>query len=230
MASVKNVGVEFFGKRSLQTFRLLESLSFEDMEEWENWSPNGEFPNLHELSIENCPKLLGKLPNHLPLLKKLLVLRRQVFLLLNVCMKARPTKVRKLNIPGASSTHKIDSTLQSKIKEVTGRFNEIVTRKDQLNLKETADGRSHSKTGVPAPTSVLTEPEPQGRDKDKEAVVDLLVEKVLVEDCPRLVAFKNVLDKFMGVNLDGPKPKAFKNVLDKFMGVNLDGPKPKAGD
>jgi hypothetical protein len=55
MASVKNVGVEFFGKGSLQPFRLLESLSFEDMEEWENWSSNGEFPNLHELSIENCP-------------------------------------------------------------------------------------------------------------------------------------------------------------------------------
>jgi hypothetical protein len=73
MASVKNDGVVFFGKGSSQPFRLLETLSFEDMEEWENWSPNGEFPNLHELSIENCPKLLGKLPNHLPLLKKLLV-------------------------------------------------------------------------------------------------------------------------------------------------------------
>jgi hypothetical protein len=91
--------------------------------------------------------------------------------------QARPSKVRKLNIPSASSTRKIDSTLQSKIKEVTDRFNEIVTRKDQLNLKETADGRSHSNTGVPAPTSVLTEPEPHvyGRGKDKEAVVELLV-------------------------------------------------------
>jgi soluble cytochrome b562 len=91
--------------------------------------------------------------------------------------QARPTKVRKLNIPVASSSRKIDSTLQSKIKEVTDRFNEIVTRKDQLNLKETADGRSHSKTGVLAPTSVLTEPEPHvyGRGKDKEAVVELLV-------------------------------------------------------
>ncbi|KAE8038302.1 hypothetical protein FH972_010827 [Carpinus fangiana] len=54
MASVKNDGVVFFGKGSSQPFRLLETLSFEDMEEWENWSPNGEFPNLHELSIENC--------------------------------------------------------------------------------------------------------------------------------------------------------------------------------
>ena len=43
------------------------------MEEWENWSPNREFRHLHELCITNCPKLLGKLPNHFPLLEKVSV-------------------------------------------------------------------------------------------------------------------------------------------------------------
>jgi hypothetical protein len=36
------------------------------MAEWEKWSPNGEFPHLRELSITNCSKLLGELPNHFP--------------------------------------------------------------------------------------------------------------------------------------------------------------------
>ncbi|XP_059440936.1 putative disease resistance RPP13-like protein 1 [Corylus avellana] len=68
--------------------------------------------------------------------------------------QARPSKLRKLNIVGASSsTHKIDSTLLSKITKLTDRFNGIVTQKDKLNLKETADGR----------------------DKDKKAILELLV-------------------------------------------------------
>ncbi|XP_059453291.1 putative disease resistance RPP13-like protein 1 [Corylus avellana] len=73
MTSVKNVGAEFSGGSCSQPFKSLETLCFKDMEEWESWSPNGEFPNLVELSIKNCPKLLGKLPNPLPLLKKVLV-------------------------------------------------------------------------------------------------------------------------------------------------------------
>jgi hypothetical protein len=71
--SVTNVGHEFYGKGCSQPFKSLETLHFESMGEWENWSPNGEFPHLRELSIKYCPKLLGQLPNHLPLLKKVLV-------------------------------------------------------------------------------------------------------------------------------------------------------------
>jgi hypothetical protein len=75
MATVKNVGHEFYGEGCSQTFRSLETLCFEDMEEWENWSPNGEFPHLRELSIINCPKLLGTLPNHLPSLQNVVIER-----------------------------------------------------------------------------------------------------------------------------------------------------------
>ncbi|KAF5445500.1 hypothetical protein F2P56_034547 [Juglans regia] len=66
MANVKSVGSEFCGCN-------LETLHIHDMEEWENWSPCEEFPNLLELSIRNCPKLLGKLPNNLPLLNKVVI-------------------------------------------------------------------------------------------------------------------------------------------------------------
>ncbi|XP_018807568.2 putative disease resistance protein At3g14460 [Juglans regia] len=66
MAKVKSVGFEFCGSN-------LETLHFHDMEKWENWNPCEEFPNLHELSLLNCPKLLGKLPNNHPLLNKVVI-------------------------------------------------------------------------------------------------------------------------------------------------------------
>ncbi|XP_062173783.1 putative disease resistance RPP13-like protein 1 [Alnus glutinosa] len=75
MASVKNVGDEFYGGSCSQPFESLETLYFVDMEEWESWSPNGEFPHLHELSIRNCPKLLGNLPIHLPSLQNVVIER-----------------------------------------------------------------------------------------------------------------------------------------------------------
>ncbi|KAG6673006.1 hypothetical protein I3842_16G088400 [Carya illinoinensis] len=48
----------------------LKNLWIRDMKEWEHWSPCEEFPNLRELYLRKCPKLLGKLPNNIPLLNK----------------------------------------------------------------------------------------------------------------------------------------------------------------
>ncbi|KAG2664582.1 hypothetical protein I3760_16G088600 [Carya illinoinensis] len=71
MANVKSVGPEFCGGNCFaQCFRSLETLHFYHMKEWENWTPCEEFPNLRELSLIRCWKLLGKLPNNLPLLNK----------------------------------------------------------------------------------------------------------------------------------------------------------------
>ncbi|KAG7980355.1 hypothetical protein I3843_05G179000 [Carya illinoinensis] len=69
MASMKNMGPEVCGDGSSQPFRSLETLNFQNMVEWENWSPCEAFSNLRELSIKNCPKLSGNLPNHLPSLE-----------------------------------------------------------------------------------------------------------------------------------------------------------------
>jgi Leucine-rich repeat (LRR) protein len=72
-ASVKNIGPEFYGDGCSQPFRSLETLHFENMQEWENWIPYEEFPKLRKLSITRCPKLVGKLPNHLPLLENIVI-------------------------------------------------------------------------------------------------------------------------------------------------------------
>jgi hypothetical protein len=73
VASVENIGPEFYGDDCSQPFRSLETLHFENMQEWENWIPYGEIPKLRKLSITRCPKLVGMLPNHLPLLENIVI-------------------------------------------------------------------------------------------------------------------------------------------------------------
>ncbi|XP_075643578.1 putative disease resistance RPP13-like protein 1 [Castanea sativa] len=73
MSKVQTIGPEFYGEGCLTPFRFLEKLHFEDMQEWQDWIPcgveYGDFPCLRELFISQCPKLQGKLPNHLPSLE-----------------------------------------------------------------------------------------------------------------------------------------------------------------
>jgi hypothetical protein len=77
MTKVESVGPEFYGESGLKPFQSLETLRFEDMQEWKDWIPCGneyeEFSCLRELSISRCPKLQGKLPYHLPSLEKICV-------------------------------------------------------------------------------------------------------------------------------------------------------------
>ncbi|KAB2594930.1 disease resistance protein [Pyrus ussuriensis x Pyrus communis] len=82
MKFVMSIGVEFYGGNGAclsQPFQSLKKLEFKKMPEWEEWlsSPGrGQspgFPRLEELILENCPKLRGNLPDHLPSLKKLWV-------------------------------------------------------------------------------------------------------------------------------------------------------------
>ncbi|XVF23567.1 hypothetical protein REPUB_Repub13aG0049900 [Reevesia pubescens] len=69
---VVRVGDEFYGNGT-KPFGSLESVSFEDMSEWEEWfcSSDEAFCLLQELSIRKCPKLTKSLPMHLPSLTKL---------------------------------------------------------------------------------------------------------------------------------------------------------------
>ncbi|KAL7234991.1 hypothetical protein ACSBR1_018464 [Camellia fascicularis] len=77
MSAIKHLGCEFYGQQcGAKPFRSLERLSFEFMPEWENWSAFETegvqpFGHLSELSIINCPKLVGRLPNDLPCLNSL---------------------------------------------------------------------------------------------------------------------------------------------------------------
>ncbi|CAN0916928.1 Putative disease resistance RPP13-like protein 1 [Linum grandiflorum] len=77
--SIRAVGSEFcVSVTSMEMpFRSLRTLEFEDMPEWEEWTPfveeseGGRFPLLEELCLTNCPKLKQTLPSHLPSLQLL---------------------------------------------------------------------------------------------------------------------------------------------------------------
>ncbi|KAF8039218.1 hypothetical protein BT93_B1696 [Corymbia citriodora subsp. variegata] len=74
--AICTVGSEFYGTES--PFLSLMTLEFEDMPLWEDWSHcigtrevGVLFPCLEHLVIRNCPKLIGRLPSQLSLLRKL---------------------------------------------------------------------------------------------------------------------------------------------------------------
>ncbi|GLT56129.1 hypothetical protein SLA2020_292000 [Shorea laevis] len=73
MGSIEAIGSEFFGQHG--SFPSLAKLVFRNMPNWKEWTfparSAGEFPCLHRLVIENCPKLLGQLPSNLSSLKVL---------------------------------------------------------------------------------------------------------------------------------------------------------------
>ncbi|KAL7233944.1 hypothetical protein ACSBR1_017532 [Camellia fascicularis] len=77
MSVLKHVGCEFYGQGGVQPFPLLETLRFENMPEWEYWYTFEDdkevqpFARVSELSIKNCPKLVGMLPSDLPCLNNL---------------------------------------------------------------------------------------------------------------------------------------------------------------
>ncbi|KAH9684348.1 putative disease resistance RPP13-like protein 1 [Citrus sinensis] len=79
MSSVRRLDPEFYGKGASIPFPCLETLRFEDMEEWEDWIPHGSgqgvegFPTLRELHILGCAKLQGTFPEHLPALEMLVI-------------------------------------------------------------------------------------------------------------------------------------------------------------
>ncbi|KAH9684670.1 putative disease resistance RPP13-like protein 1 [Citrus sinensis] len=79
MSRVKRLGSEFYGDDSPIPFPCLETLRFEDLQEWEDWIPHGSsqgverFPKLRELHILRCSKLQGTFPEHLPALEMLVI-------------------------------------------------------------------------------------------------------------------------------------------------------------
>ncbi|XP_024180979.1 putative disease resistance protein At3g14460 [Rosa chinensis] len=76
MDAVESVGPEFYGEGNLP-FQALETLKFQSLKNWKEWSPCqqdleiGFFCCLKMLSIEDCPKLEGRLPEKLDSLAKL---------------------------------------------------------------------------------------------------------------------------------------------------------------
>lgn len=79
MRRLKSICFEIYGEGCSNPFQALETLCFEDLPEWEHWNsikenePVERFPFLLQLSIVKCPRLCGRLPNHLPVLVKLVI-------------------------------------------------------------------------------------------------------------------------------------------------------------
>ena len=69
------MGAKLYGTEP--SFVSLKALSFEFMPKWKAWSclggQGGEFPCLKERYIQDCPKLTGDLPTHLPFLTTLMM-------------------------------------------------------------------------------------------------------------------------------------------------------------
>ncbi|KAH0715584.1 hypothetical protein KY284_008489 [Solanum tuberosum] len=82
MHGITEVTEEFYGNSSSKKpFNSLEKLDFADMPEWKQWHVlgSGEFPLLEYLSIEKCPKLMGKLPENLSSLTTLRISETPLF-------------------------------------------------------------------------------------------------------------------------------------------------------
>ncbi|KAH9734078.1 putative disease resistance RPP13-like protein 1 [Citrus sinensis] len=95
MGRVKSVGSEFYGSSCSVPFPSLETLSFTNMQEWEEWIPCGSaqevnevFPKLRKLSLFNCSKLRGTLPKRLLLLEKLVIVGCEQLLVTIQCLPA----------------------------------------------------------------------------------------------------------------------------------------------
>ncbi|KAK9200556.1 hypothetical protein WN944_015754 [Citrus x changshan-huyou] len=80
LKKLKSIESEVYGEGFSMPFPSLEILSFENLPECEHWdteikgnAPVDLFPRLQELSIAECPKLSGQLPELLPSLKTLVV-------------------------------------------------------------------------------------------------------------------------------------------------------------
>jgi len=83
---ILRIDADFHGNNSC-SFKSLETLEFSHMSQWEEWecqAETGAFPCLRELSIRDCPKLKGHLPEFVAL-KKLEVSRCQQLEALMVC-------------------------------------------------------------------------------------------------------------------------------------------------
>ncbi|XP_048426023.1 putative disease resistance protein At3g14460 [Pyrus x bretschneideri] len=118
MNAVESVGAEFYGECVL-AFPLLEILEFVDMQHWKVWLPfqrdhgSGVFPCLKRLSIKECSKLEGKLPENLDLLAKLEIVECEEL----VVSIANYKQLRQLNIDGCKVLVHTDAKVEFELLE-----------------------------------------------------------------------------------------------------------------
>ncbi|KAL5735645.1 hypothetical protein ACOSQ2_030433 [Xanthoceras sorbifolium] len=142
MGGIKSIGFEFYGDGWLKPFPALETLCFEDLEEWECWNPvkeNESFLELQELSIVNCPKLSKRLPNNLSSLKKL-VIRGCAQLVVSLSNISRLCELeldecKKIVSSGPAYSESLESMSLSNISEFGGWSRQEFKKVQSLNIQ-----------------------------------------------------------------------------------------------
>ncbi|KAL5737345.1 hypothetical protein ACOSP7_030106 [Xanthoceras sorbifolium] len=142
MRGIKSIGFEFYGDGWLKPFPALETLCFEDLEEWECWNPvkeNESFLELQELSIVNCPKLSKRLPNNLSSLKKL-VIRGCAQLVVSLSNISRLCELeldecKKIVSSGPAYSESLESMSLSNISEFGGWSRQEFKKVQSLNIQ-----------------------------------------------------------------------------------------------
>lgn len=132
IARVKSVGSEFYGNGCSAPFPSLETLCFQDIQEWEKWIPHGSgksdegLADLRELSLVSCSKLQRTLSEYLPSLETLVIRKCKQLL---VSILSLPT-LRNLTVNGC--------------KEVVGKGNQpqLIKFSGSLGLIKSSNRRA----------------------------------------------------------------------------------------
>ncbi|XP_034692043.1 putative disease resistance RPP13-like protein 1 isoform X1 [Vitis riparia] len=136
MNGVECVGDEFYGNAS---FQFLETLSFEDMKNWEKWLCCGEFPRLQKLFIQKCPKLTGKLPEQLLSLVELQIRECPQLLMASLTVPAicqfRMMDFGKLQLQMAGCDFTALQTSEIEILDVS-QWSQLPMAPHQLSIRE----------------------------------------------------------------------------------------------
>ena len=183
MKGVVRVGSEFYGNSSSLLYQpffpSLQTLSFEDMLNWETWLCRGdryqEFPCLHKLSIKLCPKFNGELPIHVHSLHELNVEKCPLLLVPTLNVPAiRVLQMKKqtcgftlldtseIEVSGVSELKQIPvvpvNLYVTKCDHVESLLEEEVlkTSMDKLKIYDCCFSRSPSKVGIPSTLRLLT--------------------------------------------------------------------------
>ncbi|KAJ9685229.1 hypothetical protein PVL29_017308 [Vitis rotundifolia] len=137
MNGVECLGDEFYGNAS--SFQFLETLSFEDMQNWEKWLCYGEFPHLQKLFIRKCPKLTGKLPEQLLSLVELQIHECPQLLMASLTVPAirqlRMVDFGKLQLQMASCDFTALQTSEIEILDVS-QWSQLPMAPHQLSIRK----------------------------------------------------------------------------------------------
>ncbi|XP_047158840.1 putative disease resistance RPP13-like protein 1 [Vigna umbellata] len=138
---IVSIDADFYGNNS-SSFNSLENLEISDMKQLEKWeckAVRGAFPSLKRLSISNCPKLKGDLPEQLVPLNDLKISHCDQALTVTA-LKVRWPTMKRLKIDG--------DYLEASMVKIVWHFTSL----------EVLDINSHSKTNSDESVSPWTFP------------------------------------------------------------------------